>query len=152
MKKKNLKYWAQVSEIAAGIGVIITLIFLIFEVRENSDLVRADSFNRSIESLIEFRGAIASNDEALQVMSEHWGFEDPELLRRDLLVVNLWSIYEKTFYSQQYGLVGDMEWERFQTRICRYQQTNRAFWNERVANFLTEEFRNYVTSSCPSTS
>lgn len=148
MKKKNLKHWAQVSEIIAGVAVVITLVFLIFEVRENSDLVRADSFNRSIESLVEWRSDIATNDAALKVMAEHFGFEDPEVLRQQLLVVNLWSIYEKTYYSQQYGLVGPAEWERFQTRICSYQRSGEDFWDERVAVFLTEEFRSYVVSSC----
>jgi hypothetical protein len=148
MKKKSLKYWAQVSEIIAGVAVIITLIFLIFEVRENSDLVRADSFNRSIESLVEWRSDIATNDAALKVMAEHFDFDDPEALRQQMLVVNLWSIYEKTYYSQQYGLVGPAEWERFQTRICSYQRSAEGFWDDRVAVFLTEEFRDYVVASC----
>ena len=148
MSKERIRYWAQISEIIAAVAVVVTLIFLIFEVRENSDLVRADSFNRSIESLVEWRSAIATNDASLKVMAEHFEFDDPEELRQQLLVVNLWSIYEKTYYSQQYGLVGPAEWERFQTRICGYQRSGEEFWDERVAVFLTEEFRNYVTASC----
>ena len=148
MKKKSIKYWAQVSEIIAGVAVVVTLIFLIFEVRENSDLVRAESFNRSIESLIAWRTAIASDEESLRIMAAHWEFDDIEALRRQMLVVNLWSIYEKTYYSQQYGLVGPAEWERFQTRICSYSRDGQEYWDERVAIFLTEEFRNYVIASC----
>lgn len=78
---------------------MFTLVFLIIEVRENSDLVRADTFDRSIESLIDWRMQIVSNDESLRVMTEHFGLENPEMLRRQLLVVSLWSIYEKTYYS-----------------------------------------------------
>ena len=148
MKKKTIKYWAQVSEIIAGVAVVITLIFLLFEVRENSDLVRAESFNRGIESLIAWRTAIASDEASLRIMAEHWGFDDIELLRRQMLVVNLWSIYEKTYYSQQYGLVGPAEWERFQTRICSYRRNGQNYWDERVAGFLTREFRDYVIASC----
>jgi hypothetical protein len=149
MNRKRIRNWASIAEIVSGIAVVVTLIFLIFEVRENSDLVRAESFNRGIESLVEWRSAIVSNDAALMVMAEHFEYEDPEELRRQMLLVNLWSIYEKTYYSQQYGLVGPAEWERFQTRICSYQRTGRELWDERIAVFLTEEFRNYVTSSCP---
>lgn len=87
MNGERIRYWAQVSEIIAAVAVVITLVFLIFEVR-----------------------------------AAHFGFDDAEALRQQLLVVNLWSIYEKTCYSQQYGLVGPAEWERFQTRICGYQQ------------------------------
>lgn len=148
MNKKSLKYWAQLSEIIAGVAVVITLVFLIIEVRKNSDLVRADSFNRGIESLIEWRTAIATDEESLKIMAEHWGFDDIDLLRRQMHVVNLWSIYEKTYYSQQYGLVGQAEWERFQTRICEYRQNDATYWDERIAQFLTAEFHDYVAAGC----
>lgn len=148
MNNKSLKYWSQISEIIAGVAVVVTLVFLIFEIRENSDLVRADSFNRGIESLIEWRTAIASDEASLKVMAEHWGFDDIDLLRRQMHLVNLWSIYEKTYYSQQYGLVGQAEWERFQTRICGYREADVTYWDERIAQFLTAEFRDYVIASC----
>jgi hypothetical protein len=148
MDRDRLKVWALTAEIVSGIAVVITLVFLIVEVRGNSDLIRANAFNRSIESLIELRTEIASNEEALRAMGDYWDNEDLETLRRDLLVVNLWSIYEKTYYSHQYGLVGAAEWERFQTRICLYRETRAAYWEENIARFLTEEFREYVRSSC----
>jgi hypothetical protein len=97
---------------------------------------------------------VASDEESLEIMAEHWGIESPDLLRRQLLVVSMWSIYEKTYYSQQYGLVGPAEWERFETRICNYVGTREAFWLDNIAAFMTEEFRNYVVTACemPNTS
>jgi len=136
------------AEIISGAAVIVTLVFLIFEVRENSEMIRANTFDRNIESLIDVRMQIASNENSLQVMADHWGIEDPDMLRRQLYVVSIWSIYEKTYYSQQYGLVGTAEWERFETRICDYVQSQFDFWNENISNFLTEEFRGYVVSNC----
>ena len=150
MNKERIRDWAHVAEIISGVAVLITLIFLILEIRGNSDLIRANTFNRSIESLIDYRMQIASNEESLRAMTEHWGIDNPDLLRRQLLVVNLWSIYEKTYFSQQYGLVGPAEWERFESRICGYvsQEDGLKFWSENVANFMTDEFRDYVTSYC----
>lgn len=148
MDKERIKSWALVAEIVSGIAVVASLLFLIVEIRGNSDLIRANAFNRSIESLIDFRTQIASNDASLRVMAEHWGIEDPDLLRRQLLVVNMWSIYEKTFYSEQYGLVGPAEWQRFETRICGYTRSDLEFWQESIARFLTAEFRDYVVSTC----
>ena len=150
MNNEKIKSWAHVAEIISGIAVLITLVFLIFEIRGNSDLIRANTFNRSIESLIDYRMQIASNEDSLRVMTEHWGVDNAELLRRQLLVVNLWSIYEKTYYSRQYGLVGPAEWERFEARICGYvkQEDGLEFWRENVASFMTGEFRDYVRSHC----
>lgn len=148
MNSDRIQNYAHFAEIVSGVAVVATLIFLVFEIRGNSDLIRANTFNRSIESLVDLRTHIASNDESLRIMADHWGVESPDLLRRQLLVVNLWSIYEKTYYSQQYGLVGTAEWERFETRICSYTQSGREFWEESIAGFLTEEFRGYVVSTC----
>jgi hypothetical protein len=148
MNNERIKNWAHFAEIISGIAVVISLVFLIVEIRGNSDLIRANTFNRSIESLIDFRMQIASNDASLQVMTDHWGIDSPEALRRQLLVVNMWSIYEKTYYSQRYGLVGPAEWERFETRICGYTVDGLAFWRDNVARFLSEEFRNHVISTC----
>ena len=137
-----------VAEIVSGVAVVITLVFLIVEVRGNSDLIRANAFNRSMESLNELRMLIATDEENLAVMREHWGIDSEDELRRQLLVVSLWSIYEKTYYSQKYGLVGQAEWERFDTRICRYIEIREDYWRFNVSVFLTEEFRNYVIDRC----
>ena len=148
MNSERVKNWAHIAEIVSSVAVVFTLVFLIFEIRANSDLIRANTFDRSIESLIELRMNIASNDGSLKVMADHWGVESPDELRRQLLVNSLWSIYEKTYYAQQYDFIGQAEWERFETRICGYVQTRREFWNEKIADFLSEEFREFVIITC----
>ena len=150
MNNDKVKNWAHVAEIVSGVAVVVTLVFLVIEVRGNSDLIRANTFNRSIESLVDYRMQIATSADALRTMNEHWGREGPDSLRRQLLVVNLWSIYEKTYFSQQYGLVGTAEWQRFESRICSYVRTEDGlrYWTDSVAGFLTDEFRDYVASNC----
>jgi hypothetical protein len=91
---------------------------------------------------------IVSNEQSLQTMADYWDSESPELLRRQLLVVNMWSIYEKTYYSQKYGLIGPAEWGRFERVICKYTKSTPDFWKENVAKFLTEDFRDFVISTC----
>jgi hypothetical protein len=148
MDSERLNRWAHLAEIVSGIAVVGTLIFLIFEIRENSDLIRANTFEHSIESLIDWRMQIVSNEQSLQTMADYWDSESPELLRRQLLVVNMWSIYEKTYYSQKYGLIGPAEWGRFERVICKYTKSTPDFWKENVAKFLTEDFRDFVISTC----
>lgn len=148
MHNERIQKWALIAEITSGLAVVISLVFLILEVRANSDLIRANTFNRSIESLIDFRMQIANNDSSLRVMADHWDAESPDQLRRDLIVVSMWSIYEKTYYSQRYGLVGPAEWERFETRICGYTDSGLDYWRDKVARFLTRDFQDYVVSTC----
>ena len=148
MKSKRLRVWAQLAEIISGVAVVITLVFLVVEVRENTDLVRATTFDRNMESLIDWRMQIVSNENSLKTMADFWGIEDSDALRQQLLVVNMWSIYEKTYYAQRYGLIGKPEWERFENVICRYTDRGPDFWRDKVSQFLTREFRDYVIDVC----
>lgn len=148
MNNDRIRNWALVAEIVSGFAVVITLVFLAFEISKNSDLIQADTFNRNIESLIDWRMQIASSDDSLQIMADHWKFENTDLLRRQLLVINMWSIYEKAYYSQRYGLLGAAEWQRFKNRFCPKSEERSAFWEKRIAMFLTEEFRDYVVRTC----
>ena len=148
MDNERVKNWAHIAEIVSSIAVVLTLIFIVFEIRENSNLIRANTFDRSIESLIDWRMQILGNDDSLRVMAQHWGFDDKDLLRRQLLVVSMWSIYEKTYYAHEYDHIGPEEWERFETRMCNYVGTGIEFWKEKVSGFLSEDFRNYVISTC----
>ena len=148
MNNDRIRNWAHLAEIVSGVAVVFSLVFIIFEIRENSDLIRANMFDRSIESLIDWRMQIVSDDESLKIMADHWGIDSPELLKHQLLVVSMWSIYEKTYYSHQYDLIGPAEWERFETRICAYGQAGQEFWDEKISTFLSEEFRSFVISSC----
>ena len=39
--KQKLSEWASIAEIVSGIAVVITLVFLIFGIRENTEVTRA---------------------------------------------------------------------------------------------------------------
>jgi hypothetical protein len=53
--KRSLMEWASIAEIVSCVAVIVTLVFLIQGIQENTD-VTASSYERSIEGLIEFEG------------------------------------------------------------------------------------------------
>jgi len=62
----KLKECALLAEVMSAIAVVVTLIFLLFEVRANSDLIRASTFDRNIQSVIDFNMGISSDDEAME--------------------------------------------------------------------------------------
>ncbi len=148
MKKKRLQVWALMAEIVSGIAVVATLIFLIIEVRNNSELVQASTFERNTQSMIDYRASNVANDRSLEEMTEYWEMDSPEQLRRSLLVLNLWGLYEKAYFSQQYGLFGSSEWQRYTTSICRNLHYNVEQWKSEVAPYLIDEFHQYVLDEC----
>ncbi len=77
MKKKKLKEWALLAEVFSGVAILVTLIFLVLEIRTNSELIRTDSFDRNIQSLIDWRRAVIADPESLEVTAAYFG-DNPE--------------------------------------------------------------------------
>lgn len=51
----KLSGWASIAEIISGTAVLITLVFLVFGIRENTEITRAAAYDRNIDSLNQWR-------------------------------------------------------------------------------------------------
>ena len=68
---------------------------------------------------------------------------------RVLAVVGVqWAIYEKTYYSRRYGIVGPAEWTRFERLICLHREDlHPDLWTQ-MQPYMTDEFAAYVARQC----
>ena len=66
---KKIK-WAQFGEFVSSIAVVATLVFLVFEVRENTGAVRTESYGESIDRLNNWRLELASSKELTGLFTE----------------------------------------------------------------------------------
>jgi hypothetical protein len=152
---EKLQKWSLIAEIVGGIGVFITLIVLVFEVRANSELTKTLAFQQEIRSLNEWRNNIASSPDHLRVFNG-WsqrelpdpGSEDSLLLQ--LILVGQVTNYESAYYSRASGILGDTEWDRVERSLCgvyREAQSSGDLWNG-ISPRLTNEFSLYVENNC----
>ena len=144
MKLSELNEWLT---LIANIGVFAGLIFLAYEVQQNSDIARTAAYNDNINSFNEWRYEIVSDPELLQMMADYRGHEDATLLKKDMMVNAQWSIYEQAFYSYSYGLMGENEWDRFRGSAC----TNYRRVVDQDLTFeirITADFWTYVSTNC----
>jgi len=158
MNSEKLHTWALVAEIVGGIAVVLTLLFLALQVRENSNLIRANAFADNMQSIIDWRIAAVSDEEAVETISKRFNQGDTEALRYNFWFQTMWNIYEKTYYTYQYGLIGEAEWQRFYDNICANysMEVSNNVW--RAGNSygasgglysrLTPEFGEYVETNC----
>jgi hypothetical protein len=150
----KLSDWASIAEIVSGIGVVVTLIFLVVGIRENTEIARASMFERTLESVNQWRMDIAGNDSLLASFSlrdptlDVTGWSEIDRLRLQFLVNSLWGIYEKAFYSREYGVIGDDEWARFETQICVQYESEVPALRDAFALFLTPRFIEYMKVRC----
>ena len=139
------------------VAVLVTLVFLILEVRENTAAIRTESFGESINKLNEWRLNLAGNRELAQMFAD---FNDGAVMELDraerqqfgLVMTSLWSIYETAYFAQSYGTLGESEWSRFERVLCSQYESAFAFkkglWDTEVQMILSPEFRLFVEEQC----
>ncbi len=153
--RPSLNRVAQIAEVIASLAVVVTLIFLVAEVRRNTEVVQAASYGRSMEALNLWRISLAADAE----LSATWlragaspGVEDdPEQVRLSLMLNVLWGIYENAYFDNERGLLGTSEWSRFERQICVRYGIDRSRWGTTstgLRSLLTEEFADFTEASC----
>ena len=153
---QKLSYWASIAEIISSIGVVITLVFLALGIRENTEVTRAEAYDRNIDSLVQLRIDIARSPELLAAWNS-WGRNEPleelsydEQRRLQLLLNAYWGIYEKSYYAHEYGTLGPAEWSRFENMFRGFCEREERLetWKALVSSQLTDQFVAYVDSMC----
>lgn len=150
--KLKLSEWASVAEIVSGIAVVVTLIVLVFEIRDNTQVLRASAYAASLDGINDFGAMISKDAESARIWRAYVTETTGDLDEIDLSRLNDWVYilfrnYEKAYFSEQAGLIGDEEWARFDRNICgMFELARSAGLN--IDTPLTSEFFQYVTSSC----
>ena len=164
--KEKLQEFALIAEVIGGIAVIVTLVFLVVETRENTNAIQAQTYQSLTSELNESRRSERATH-ILQVtakladngMESLTGLEWAELMFWN---ESKWGVYESAFYAYRRGILGDDEWMRFESAICRNRRTDIMFWYpERfgtppsdiqgfnLASNLTPGFTEFVEQLCP---
>jgi len=150
----KLQETALYAEIISSIAVLLTLIFLAVELRDNTDVSRSLAYGRITAEMNDFRLATNSS-ELLAPVWERFIYEDfedldrGEFIRMRALVLSIYSIFEDAYYSEKYGIMATSEWERFGAGICsNHIRMKNGELDETVENSLTAEFVDYVHTEC----
>jgi hypothetical protein len=152
----TLSKFKETGEALSIIVVLVTLIFLILEVRENTAAIRTESYGDSIDRLNEWRLSLASDKELIKMFADFNSGETLELDRTEgqqlsFVLGSLWSIYESAYFAQSYGTLGESEWSRFEQMMCgqyEYALAQEGAWETELRNLLSAEFGDFVEERC----
>ena len=145
---------ASIAEIVSGIGVIVTLIVLVFGIRENTAITRASMYSDMITSFNEQMRPTYADPAFSRLYDSYYRQATAELdavdqRRLQILVGAGLKFYESAYFAREYGVVGDAEWRRHQAAICVQRERAEAagvYVTQTIA--LTEEFREFMTTLC----
>ena len=152
---KKLTDWALIAEIVSGVAVVVTLIFLILGIRDNTAITRAAMFDSAMHGFAEFRGHVINNPDVADLWDAFLDLEYENLDRTSRtrvrhLVILAFENYQRAYYAREYGVLGESEWTRFEAQMCRqYVRVVRSEEQERVTSaVLTTDFWQYLETSC----
>ena len=132
----------------------MTLLFLILGLQANTNATRAAVYGDLVDSINEIQLRAVDNPELLALLQAIFSgrIDDLDSLERQRLGVFLVAIfrnYEKAYYSNRYGVIGDSKWDRFQSAMCGvYRATQRAGIVSFESGAVSTEFRNFLAQAC----
>ena len=152
---------ALAAEIIGGAAVIVTLIFLVIETRENTRAVQAQSYLALTSELNRIRENTLDPEVASLLSEIFQNRAAPESPRDALIYRQLFeaafSIYESAYYAKQKGVLDESEWTRFDLAVCRNMSNAAPIWErndsiaflgEGIRSTLTESFVEYAEDHC----
>ena len=157
MSDTRLQKWALAAEVFGAIAVVVTLGFLVFEMRDNTNALQAQTYQALMGELNDYREFIADPERlelGVKLRSDGWsGLSNVEQIKVRMAEVMRWGIYESAYYANERGILGEREWKRFDRAICRALETVGAeMWEPDgmtpMSELLTPDFVQYVNTSC----
>ncbi|NIP50838.1 MAG: hypothetical protein GWN81_02375 [Phycisphaerae bacterium] len=152
--KKTLSEWASLAEVISGIAVVVTVVFLIIEIRTSTEVTRASMYANNMNTLIEWRNLLIEDRDTARLWESYTAgrFHEEDTtdqLRMLQLVANNINIYENAFYARQYGVLGSSEWTRFQRMSCvQYNWIIQSPLAESIEMVTTDQFRAFLQENC----
>ena len=142
---------AHVAEIAGAIFVAITLVYLVIEIRINTEAVRASSYQQIIQNSRDHLFLIAADAELAQLSRRFFeegsdALSPDEQLRMWAFIRAVWRNYENAYFQFQHSVLGEEEWETYKRLICADYAEYREYWNEEHKAALAPTFVALVES------
>jgi hypothetical protein len=152
---------ALAAEVIGGAAVIITLIFLVIETRENTRAVQAQSYLALTSELNRIRENLLDPEVASIFANAIKDRAAPDSPRDALIYRQIFeaafSIYESAYYASQKGVLDESEWTRFDQAVCRNMSSVAPIWEQDdslamsgqgIRSTLTESFVDYAEDRC----
>jgi hypothetical protein len=117
----DLATLAQLGEFLGGFFVVVSLVYLAYQVRQNTTSLRAENWARALDRLSTLQSNLSSDGELNRIVVV--GAQRPEALTRSERMRLTWSLYELlgaaefVFHQARGGTLPEEVWERWQATL-----------------------------------
>jgi hypothetical protein len=107
--KLNLHEWSSVAEILSSIAVLATLVFLVFELRQNTDAIRASTYQEMNAVISQVNGIFLENPEVSEFVARTasgQGELDPhDAIRLRAFISSQYRHADNVYFQYQIGTI-----------------------------------------------
>ncbi len=146
----TLQDLGNIGEFLAAVGVIVSLIYLAFQIRQNTSSVRTSMIHDSASRAGDLTITIAEHKELAHIMRTGMGGlehleDDDDRFRFILLLSAIFRQYDDQFFQYRAGTITSESWDtwRYSIRVQLSRPSFPPFWKIRRLTF-TEPFRQFV--------
>ena len=149
MPRLSLSQWSDLSQVVSAAVVVASLVYVGFEIRQNTEASRAATRQSIAETDFEYVGATLDPQTLVEAEAKHEAGLDLTPTEHFILVERQhlnYRIFENAYYQYRAGLLEDETWDRNRWIISRHFAMNeaaRAMWKKYGPSF-DESFRTEV--------
>ena len=115
MVKVKLQEWSAVAEILSSIAVLATLVFLVFELRQNTDAIRANTYQEMNAVISQVNGIFLDNPEVSVFVARTASGEgelDPhDAIRLRAFISSQYRHADNVYFQYQIGTISRRQME-----------------------------------------
>ena len=142
---------ANLGEIIGAIAVVVSLIYLAVQVRQNTKAQQTENFSRALDRVASIQATLSQDPETSMIFSK--GVTDPRSLTSRERMQFTWTMYELfgafefMYFASQSKAMPEEIWERWSLAVAWWLSYAgvRAWWTARPIPF-SETFTDYVES------
>ena len=149
MTRLKLGEWAQIAEIVAAVAVVFSLIYVGFELKENTSAVRATSVQAVTTGTRDALMTLASDPELARIVRlgtyDRSSLTDEERYRFGIFSRQRWLFFQGIWVQYQLNVLDENSWQSYRHLVCDLLNSsgNREEWPNHI-NTLNTEFVAWV--------
>jgi len=147
-EKGRFQKWAFVSELVASAAVVVSLVFLSYEVRENTRAIEGTAFQELIHASDASLLAVATDSALASIWNrgaEYDSLSPSDQARFFALTRVFWRNYENAYLQYRRGLINPEEWGVYFGLACESKSTSWALHRDAMTPSFVE-----VVETCQS--
>lgn len=147
----DLESLANLGEVVGAAAVVVSLIYLAIQVRQNTRAQQTENFSRALDRVAAMQASLSQDSETAVIFSK--GVLDPSQLTPKERMQFTWAMYELfgafefMFFASNANAIPDEVWRRWASAVAWWMSFPgvRSWWNVRPIP-LTSSFTSYVES------